>query len=360
MSSNPSQNKARKGRGAVTNPDCRYAAHRREAVDDGWWPDDLEPPPLRTTVAVDSSRSVLTRNRSPDVPFDQSINPYRGCEHGCIYCYARPTHAYLGLSPGLDFESRLLLKPRAAELLRQELRRPGYVCRPIALGTNTDPYQPIERAWGIMRQLLEVLAECRHPVSVVTKSALVERDLDLLADMAAQGLAEVTLSVTTLDRQLARRMEPRAAAPQRRLQTVRRLAEAGIPVGVLAAPVIPVLTDGELEAIAEAAAEAGAGRLGYVLLRLPGEVQGLFEEWLQEHCPMKAAHVMSRLRDARGGRANDPRFGTRMTGDGNYAALIAQRLRIVCKRLGLNQTEATLRIDRFRAPPAAEGQLSLF
>lgn len=350
---------ARKGRGAVSNPGCRYDHAQREAVDDGWSAEE-DITPLRTTISVDASRSVIARNQSPDVPFTQSINPYRGCEHGCVYCFARPTHAYLGLSPGLDFESRLLVKADAARLLREELSRPGYRCQTIALGTNTDPYQPIEREWCVTRQLLEVLDECNHPVSIVTKSALVERDLELLADMASRRLAEVAISVTTLDRDLARRMEPRAAAPQRRLQTVRRLREAGIPVSVLVAPVVPMLNDAELETVLEAAAAAGATAVAYVLLRLPLEVRDLFYEWLQTHYPLKAARVIARIRDTRGGRDYQAQFGTRMRGQGAVADLIAKRFQIACRRLGLDRAGAqALDIDAFRRPSTG-AQMDLF
>jgi DNA repair photolyase len=350
----------RKGRGAGSNPDCRYQSTRTESVDDGWGSADLEPAPLTTTVAVDASRSIITRNQSPDVPFEQSINAYRGCEHGCIYCFARPTHAYLGLSPGLDFETRLLVKPEAAALLRKELAKPGYRCRPIAMGTNTDPYQPIERDWGVTRSILEVMAECRHPVSLVTKSSLIERDLDVLTDLARQHLVEVAVSVTTLDRELARRMEPRAAAPQRRLETVRRLSEAGVPTAVLVAPIIPVLNDPEMEAILAASAEAGASSAGYVLLRLPMEVRGLFERWLHDHYPLKAEHVMSAVRATRGGRDYDARFGSRMKGEGTYAQLLAQRFRLACGRFGLNRAHAELDLSVFQPPREADGQLDLF
>ncbi len=350
----------RKGRGAVSNPAPRYAATHSEAVDDGWGPADPDPPPLTTSVAVDATRSVLARNDSPDVPFDRSVNPYRGCEHGCVYCFARPTHAYLGLSPGLDFESRLLVKPEAAQLLRAALGRPGYRCRPIALGTNTDPYQPIERRWQITRRLLEVLREHRHPVAIVTKSARIERDLDLLADLAADGLAQVMISVTTLDHTLARRLEPRATAPRRRVETIRRLARAGVPVGVLVAPVIPVLTDAEIESILAACAEAGAASAGHVLLRLPGEVAELFRRWLEHHAPLQAGRVLARIRAMRGGRLNDPRFGTRMRGEGEYAALITRRFELAVRRLGLDRPLPPLACDRFRVPSGPGDQLALF
>ena len=349
-----------KGRGALSNPPARYESCAHAGIDDGWSPGDPEPPALRTTVTVDAARSVITRNQSPDVPFDQSINPYRGCEHGCVYCFARPTHAYLGLSPGLDFESRLFAKPDAAERLREELRKPGYVCRPIALGTNTDPYQPVEREWRVTRQIIEVLAECRHPLSIVTKSALVERDVDLLAPMAAAGLVEVFVSVTTLDHGLARRLEPRATAPRRRVETLRALNRAGVPAGVLFAPVIPALNDAEMEAVLEACAEAGARWAGYVLLRLPLEVKDLFQEWLRTHAPLKAAHVMSLLRAARGGKEYDPRFGARMIGTGVYADALRRRFELVCRRLGLNKSRHRLDTSRFRPPARGGDQMSLW
>ncbi|UCE88084.1 MAG: PA0069 family radical SAM protein [Pseudomonadota bacterium] len=348
-----------RGRGATANPTCRFNANEREAVDDGWQRDDEDAPPLRTTVTIDATRSIIARNDSPDVPFAQSINPYRGCEHGCVYCFARPTHAYLGLSPGLDFESRLLVKPDAARLLRTELARPSYRCRPIALGTNTDPYQPIERHHRLVRDILEVLWEHRHPVSIVTKSALVERDLDVLGEMAGAGLAQVMISVTTLDRTLARRLEPRAAAPQRRLQTIERIAAAGVPVGVLVAPVIPVLTEPELETILQACAAVGANSAGYILLRLPLEVRGLFADWLRVHVPLTADHVMSRMRDTRGGREYDNGFFSRMTGSGDSAQLIAQRFSLACKRHGLDGPRGTLNTDAFRVPLRSGTQLNL-
>ena len=346
----------RKGRGAVSNASGRFEAMDREAVDDGWGSLDEEPLALRTTLTVDASRSVISRNQSPDVPFEQSINPYRGCEHGCIYCFARPTHAWLGLSPGLDFESRLFYKPDAAHLLRRELARPGYQPKAITLGANTDPYQPVERRLGITRGIIEVLAACDHAVGIVTKSALVERDIDLLAPMAARGLASVCVSITTLDRTLARRMEPRAAAPERRLRSVRMLADAGIPVTVLVAPVIPVLNDPEIEHILETVARAGAVCAGYVLLRLPLEIAGLFHEWLHAHYPLKAEHVMARVRDTRGGRDYDARFGTRMRGEGVYADLIAARFKRACNRLALAR-RPVLDETAFRPPamPAADG-----
>ena len=356
----PDGSEPRKGRGAISNPEGRFEAVSREPVDDGWGDKDLPPPTLHTEVATDAARTAIAWNDSPDLPFDRSVNPYRGCEHGCVYCYARPSHAYWDLSPGLDFESRIVAKPDAPRLLEQELAHPDYRCAPMALGTNTDPYQPIEKQYGITRGVLEVLSRSRHPVSLVTKSTLVERDLDLLGPMAEAGLATVTVSVTTFDRDLCRRLEPRAAAPNRRLRTIRNLREAGIPVGVLVAPVIPVLTDSEIEVILEAIAEAGAGSAGYVLLRLPHEVEGLFREWLTTHYPLKADHVMSRLADAREGRANDPEFGSRMTGTGPYAEMIGRRFNLACQRLGLTGHDFDLDTSRFTPPPPPSGtQLNL-
>jgi DNA repair photolyase len=354
-----------RGRGATFNPANRYRRDAREAVDDGWTQPVEEiagddPPPLQTTVTIQSARTIIARNESPDIPFTQSINPYQGCEHGCVYCYARPTHAYLDLSPGLDFETKLFVKPNAVELLTAELAKPGYVCDAIALGTNTDPYQPIEREWKITRQIIELLAACHHPLTIVTKSALVERDIDLLAPMAAKNLARVYFSVTTLDRELARKMEPRAAAPQRRLAAVKALADAGIPVGVMAAPMIPQLNDKDLEAILEAGAANGARWAGWTMLRLPHEVKDLFRDWLAQHYPLRAEHVMSIVRQVRGGRDNDPNFGSRMRGTGQFADLIGRRFELACKRLGLNAERAsTLDTSHFR-PPHNTSQLTLF
>jgi DNA repair photolyase len=352
--------RARKGRGALSNRDGRYERVDHERIDDGWGSADEQPPPLPTTVTRDRSRTVIARNESPDIPFEQSLNPYRGCEHGCVYCYARPSHAYLGLSPGLDFESRLFAKPDAARLLEQELRDPAYRCKVLALGTNTDPYQPLERKLGITRRVLEVLAAYRHPVTIVTKSALVERDLDILVPMAARALVTVTLSVTTLDRRLARRMEPRATAPQRRLQTLQTLASAGVPTSVLVAPIIPGLNDAEIEAIVKACAQAGVRAADYVLLRLPWEIKELFEEWLDVHYPLKKARVLELVRQTRGGRLNDPRFGTRMTGAGAYAEIIGQRFRLICKQLGLNRNRQWPDSSQFRVSARAGDQLILF
>ena len=359
---------AHKGRGATFNPANRFRRDAREAVDDGWSPPDDAPsddeaPPLRTTVSIQNARTIIARNDSPDVPFTQSINPYQGCEHGCVYCFARPTHAYLDLSPGLDFETKLFAKPDAAALLRAELAHPGYRCAPIALGTNTDPYQPIEREWKITRQVIELLAECEHPLTITTKGVLVLRDLDLLAAMAAKNLARVYVSIAMLDRELARKLDPRAPSPQRRLEMIKAIAEAGIPVGVSVAPVIPQLTDKDLEAILEAAAQHGARSAGWVMLRLPREVKDLFRDWLAQHYPLRAEHVMSVVQQVHGGRDYDPTFGLRQRGEGQFAALIARRFELACKRLKLND-DRTLHLDttRFRPPksPATGGQLDLF
>jgi DNA repair photolyase len=342
-----------KGRGASFNPKVRFEQAELEPFDDGWGSLSQaieESAPVRTEILPDKSRSVIARNDSPDIPFEQSINPYRGCEHGCIYCYARPSHAWLGLSPGLDFETKLLAKLDAPSLLEQELARPGYRCRPIALGTNTDPYQPVERRLGITRSVLEVLARARHPLTIVTKSAAVVRDLDLLAPMAAQSLALVCLSVTTLDPSLARTLEPRAAAPHRRLEAIRALSRAGVPTGVMVAPIIPALNDHEMERILEAAAAAGAGQAGYVLLRLPHEVKELFDAWLDEHAPGRKDRVLSLVRQCRGGRLYDATFGTRMKGEGPYARMIAERFAIARRRFGLDRHRVELRTDLFQPP----------
>jgi DNA repair photolyase len=346
------------GRGALSNPANRYEACRREEVDDGW-NDTEEIAPLRTEVNVDASRTIISYNRSPDVPFDRSINPYRGCEHGCVYCYARPTHAWLGLSPGLDFESRLFQKPEAASLLREELAKPSYRPAPLTLGANTDPYQPLERRLRITRSLLEILQECHHPVMITTKSALLLRDLDILAPMARQKLAAVLISLTTLDSSLARRMEPRAVTPGRRLETLNRLADAGVPVGVLVAPLIPGINDQELERILAVAAAAGATRAGTLLIRLPLEIKELFEDWLKAHFPARASRVLNLIRQCRGGKLYQPEFGLRMSGTGPYAALLQQRFELAIKRLGLNDHEGSWELDcsRFRAPLPPTGQL---
>ncbi len=353
-----------RGRGSRLNPDSRYADWQRTAFDDGWATDDADDAPRGppTTLIVDRARSVIVRNASPDVPFAQSINPYKGCEHGCAYCFARPGHARLGLSPGLDFETRIAWKPDAPAVLRRELAAPGYRCQPIALGIDTDGWQPVERRLGLTRQLLEILAETRHPVSIVTKSALIERDVDLLADLARDGLVQVMLSITTLDPTLARKLEPRAASPARRLTTMARLHAAGVPVGVLFAPLIPAINDHEMESVLGAARAAGAESAGYVLLRLPHELKELFGDWLASHFPDRAGHVFSLLRQLHGGALYDARFGQRMRGAGVLAELYAQRLRRASGRLGLNRMRRELVTTAFRPPqpPRDERQLALF
>jgi DNA repair photolyase len=338
------------GRGARTNRPGRYERYEREWLDDGWRPEDPVTERVATTALPDHSRTVLSRNDSPDVPFEQSINPYRGCEHGCSYCYARATHPYLGLSAGLDFETRILVKRDAAAVLRRELARPGYACREIALSGNTDPYQPLERSLRVTRGVLEVLAEHDHPVGILTKSALVLRDLDILAPMAQRGLARVVVSITTLDRHLARVMEPRAAAPERRLDVLRAVSAAGVPAGALVAPVVPALTDHEVEPILAAAHAAGARTAAYVLLRLPHELKDLFRDWLEATVPGRARHVLSRLREMRGGRDYDPEFEQRKSGRGAFAQLLEQRFELARRRLGLDGAPVPLRTDLFRVP----------
>jgi DNA repair photolyase len=352
--------KPRRGRGAVSNREGRFETKRVVPPDDIGVTGEEEPPRLVTTVTPEATRTIITTNDSPDIPFDRSINPYKGCEHGCVYCFARPTHSYLGLSPGLDFESRIFSKPDAARLLRRELRRPGYRCATMALGSNTDPYQPVERDLRITRAVLEVLAEHRHPVAIVTKSDGVLRDLDLLAPMARARLASVMISITTLDRRLARRMEPRAPAPERRLAAIRALREAEVPVGVLASPMIPGLNDAELEAILEQAAAAGARSAGWILLRLPHELKDLFTEWLESNYPLRAAHVLSLIRQARGGRLYDGAFGARMRGSGPHAELIGRRFEVACRRHGLDGAPAPLDVSQFRPPAAPGDQPGLF
>ena len=348
----------RRGRGAGINLPGRFEVLARQDFDDGW--ETLEDlPPFRTEVQVEKPRNIITRNSSPDISFDRSINPYRGCEHGCIYCFARPTHSYMGLSAGLDFESRLFAKPDAPRLLERELSKPGYAPRSIAIGTNTDPYQPVEREWRIMRQILEVLSAANHPVGIVTKSALVTRDIDILASMAERGLARVAVSVTTLDRKLARAMEPRAATPPKRLEAIRALSSAGIPTGVMAAPVIPGLNDHEIERILDSARAAGAGQAGYVLLRLPHEVSPLFRDWLLRNYPDRYRHVMSLVRSMRGGKDYDAEFGKRMRGAGPYAWQLGRRFDMAVKRLGLNAGRTALRTDLFVPPGGSGVQLSL-
>jgi DNA repair photolyase len=347
-----------RGRGAGLNMSGRFEIASREVFDDGWSSlEDLAP--FKTEVQVEKPRTVITRNQSPDLSFDRSVNPYRGCEHGCVYCFARPSHAYMGLSAGVDFEAKLFAKPDAARLLERELSRPGYKVQPIAIGTNTDPYQPIERQWRIMRQLLEVLEAAGHPVGIVTKSALVTRDIDILSRMASRGLARVALSVTTLDRKLSRTMEPRASTPEKRLEAMRALSDAGVPVSVMAAPVIPGLNDHEIERILDSAKAAGADAAGYVMLRLPIEVSPLFRDWLLRHYPDRYRHVMSLIRSMRGGKDYDAEFGKRMRGSGPYAWQVARRFQMTSKRLGLNLRKTPLRTDHF-VPPLGDGvQLSL-
>ncbi|MBN9037928.1 MAG: PA0069 family radical SAM protein [Rhizobiales bacterium] len=348
----------RRGRGAGVNPSGRYEALSRHVFDDGW--ETLEElPPFKTEVQVERPRNIITRNDSPDISFDRSINPYRGCEHGCIYCFARPTHAYMGLSPGLDFESKLFAKPDAAKLLERELAKDGYQPKTIAIGTNTDPYQPIERQWRIMREILEVLEAYDHPVGIVTKSALVTRDIDILSRMAAKGLAKVALSVTTLDRRLARTMEPRAATPPKRLEAMRTLSEAGVPVSVMVGPVIPGLNDQEIERILDSGVAAGAKEAGYVILRLPLEVSPIFKDWLLRHYPDRFRHVMSLVRSMRGGKDYDSEWGKRMRGSGPYAWQIGRRFEIAAKRLGLNTERRSLRTDLFHSPAKQGEQLVL-
>jgi DNA repair photolyase len=349
----------RRGRGAVTNASGRYEPHAKVAFDDGW--QSLEElPPFKTYVTEERARKIISRNESPDIGFDRSINPYRGCEHGCIYCYARPTHAYQGLSPGLDFESRLFVKPDAPELLVRELSDPAYRPRTIAMGTNTDPYQPIEKKWQVTRRILEVLRDAGHPVGIVTKSALVTRDIDILAEMAKRNLAKVAVSITTLDHKLARAMEPRAATPQRRLATLRALSNAGIPTAVMVAPIIPAINDAEIERILDAAAAAGVQGAGYVTLKMPFEIKDLFREWLREHFPDKEKHVISLVRDLHGGKDYDSTWGQRQTGSGPYAWSIGRRFELACERLGLNKKRSKLTTAHFHPPLANRKQLDLF
>jgi DNA repair photolyase len=348
----------RRGRAAGINPSGRFEALRRDVFDDGW--DTIEDlPPFKTEVQMEKPRTIITRNESPDISFDRSINPYRGCEHGCVYCFARPTHGYMGLSAGIDFESKLFAKPDAAKLLARELAREGYQPKTIAIGTNTDPYQPIEKRYGIMREILEVLEAHNHPVGIVTKSALVTRDIDILSRMAGKGLAKVALSVTTLDRRLARAMEPRAATPTRRLEAMKALSEAGIPVSVMVAPVIPGLTDHEVERILDSAHSVGAREAGYIILRLPLEVSPIFKDWLLRHYPDSYRHVLSLVRSMRDGKDYDSTWGTRMKGAGPYAWQIGRRFQITARRLGLNQNKLALRTDLFKPPARTGEQLSL-
>lgn len=358
-----------KGRGAAINPEGRFEKVEREAFDDGWSHDESDDRrALKTVITEEKAASIISRNQSPDIPFTQSINPYQGCEHGCIYCYARPTHAYRNLSPGVDFETRIFAKVNAAELLRKELSKPGYKCEVISLGANTDPYQPAERKFNITRSILQVCAEFHQPLSIITKNALVERDLDILVPMARKNLVNVFLSVNSLDHEIARRLEPRCVAPARRIEAIRTLAQAGVPVGVLVAPVIPFLTDDQIEAVLEAAHAAGATQASYVIMRLPYEVKTLFRDWLERHYPLKAKHVMSRVHALRGGRDNDPNFGSRMRGQGEFAELLSKRFAIAKRRIGYEARDrmlrnATLDTSLFRVPMIADAvanQLSLF
>jgi len=349
----------RRGRGTLSNASGRYEPLARIAFDDGWQSLD-ELPPFRTEVQIDATRKVITRNESPDISFDRSINPYRGCEHGCVYCFARPTHAYLGLSAGLDFESKLFMKPDAPALLERELAAPGYTPRTIAIGTNTDPYQPIEKQYQIMRRILEVLERAGHPVGIVTKSALVTRDIDILSRMAKRNLAKVAISVTTLDGKLARSMEPRASTPAKRLEALRQLSDAGIPTAAMIAPVIPAINGADIERILDAVAFAGVQSAGYVMLRLPLEVRDLFKEWLMANYPDRFRHVMKLVRETRGGKDYDSTWGKRQTGEGPYAWLIGRRFEAACERLGLNRERAKLTTEHFQKPVKGSEQLSLF
>ena len=348
-----------RGRASAINPAGRFETSSRHLFDDGWQTLD-ELPPFKTDVTAESPRSIIARNESPDLPFDRSIIPYRGCEHGCVYCFARPTHSYMGLSAGLDFETKLFAKPNAAKLLRKELASKDYQVKSMAMGTNTDPYQPIEKQWRVTREILEVLEDCNHPVGIVTKSALITRDIDILSRMAAKGLARVAISVTSLDRKLSRAMEPRAATPALRLDTIRQLSDAGIPTSVMVAPVIPALTDHEMERILDAAKANGAQDAGYILLRLPHEVSGLFKEWLLRHYPDRYTHVLSLMRSMRGGKDYKAEFGTRMRGVGPYAWQLGRRFDLASRKIGLKSMRMSLRTDLF-IPPQLEGaQLSLF
>jgi DNA repair photolyase len=352
-----------KGRGAIANQTGRHEPLQRIAIDDGWDFDDGDLPPLRTTITYETARTAITYNKSPDLPFDRSINPYRGCEHGCAYCYARPSHANMGLSPGLDFESRLFAKSNIIEILEKDLKKPGYSCRAIMLGANTDPYQPIEKTHLLSRRILSLLSDYRHPVAIVTKSSMVLRDLDILGPMAERGLASVAVSVTTLDRHLSRKLEPRAAMPQKRLETIRQLSRAGVPVTVFASPMIPFLNDAELDAILQAGSEAGATSAAYTLLRLSLELKDLFADWLDIHAPGKKDHVLSLLRQNRDGSLNDSTFKKRMTGSGPLAQLLAKRFYLACEKLGIdaaNSNELGLDCGHFRRPPQAGDQMVLF
>ena len=345
-------------RAALSNQSGRFDLSC-ETIEDGWV-SEPDASHVATEIRQETARTIISYNRSPDLPFDRSLNPYRGCEHGCIYCFARPTHAYLGLSAGLDFETKLVARPNAPELLRQELRADKYRVAPLAIGTNTDPYQPIEKQQLVMRRCLQVLSDFNHPVAVITKGALIVRDIDILAPMAARGLVRVGVSVTTLDLDLSRRMEPRVPTPTRRLATIRRLSEAGIPVRIMVAPVVPGLTDHEVEALLAAGSEAGADAASWIMLRLPREVSELWQQWLAEHEPGRAAKVMARVREMHGGRDYDPRWGQRMRGEGEYARMIGHRFKTACRRLGLQEKTAELRCDLFSSPAQVGDQLSFF
>jgi len=348
----------RRGRGAVSNAAGRFEAKRSEDFNDGW--EREEEKSIKTQVFKDVPKKIISYNQSPDIPFDRSINPYRGCEHGCIYCFARPTHAYIGFSSGLDFETKLFAKPEAAKLLERELRNPNYQCQVLAIGTNTDPYQPIEREWRIMRHILEVLETFSHPVSIVTKSHLVTRDIDILGRMAEKNLAHVALSVTTLDHKLARKMEPRASTPKRRLAAIRELTEAGIPTSAMVAPVIPALNDHEIEAILETVSQHGARGAAFIFMRLPFEIKDLFREWLEENYPDRASRVINHIRASKGGGFNNPDFHERFKGHGEYAHLIRQRFNKACARLKLNDNIPPLDISLFQPPPMKGEQFNLF
>ncbi len=356
---NPIAETRRRGRGAISNTTGRFEALTSEITDDGW-DSAADLPPIRLEVINETPRSILSRNTSPDIPFDRSINPYRGCEHGCIYCYARPSHAYLGLSPGLDFETKLTAKPDAAALLRKTLDRPGYRPAPLALGANTDPYQPIERNRGITREIVQTLIDYRHPFSITTKSALVTREIDLLREAASLGIVRVAMSVTTLDHRLSRAMEPRASAPQRRFWAMEQLAAGGIPVMAMTAPMIPALNDHEMEKLLERSRDAGATSAGYVAMRLPHEIKTLFREWLEQHYPDRAARIIGHIQSMHGGKDYDARWGQRMSGSGPYAQLLATRFKAATARLGLNSPKMDQRADLFRRPPRAGDQLDLF
>jgi DNA repair photolyase len=353
--------KTRKGRGTQSNVSSRFVQCHTEAFDDGWHNEQVDSEKnLKTQIFTDKSKTILTRNSSPDIPFNVSINPYKGCEHGCAYCYARPTHAYLDLSPGLDFETKIFAKPDAARLLRKAFDKPAYQPEVIVVGANTDPYQPIEKQQRITRSLLKVFREYSHPVSIITKSALIERDIDILQDMAQHNLVQVAVSVTSLDSELSRRLEPRAAAPHRRLQAIGKLTTAGIPVSILFAPVIPMLNDNETEHVLRATRDAGMRSAAYVMLRLPHEVNPLFQEWLQIHYPLKATRIMNIVRDMRGGREYDAKYGVRQTGEGVFADLFAQRFELTCKKLGINRIRTALDTSQFNPRSGPGAQLEMF